>query len=31
MLLAQSGHWRRRIAAVQTDPEPHFVNRKSLL
>jgi hypothetical protein len=26
---AQSGHWRLGIAAVQTDPEPHFVDRKS--
>jgi hypothetical protein len=27
----QSGHWQLKIAAVQLDPEPHFVDRKSLL
>jgi hypothetical protein len=27
--LTQSGHERLRIAAVQLDPEPHFVDRKS--
>jgi len=30
-LLTQSGHRRLRIIAVRTDPEPHFVDRKSLL
>jgi hypothetical protein len=30
-LLAQSGHEPLRIAAVQTDPEPHFADHKSLL
>jgi hypothetical protein len=30
-LLAQSGHSRFTIAAVQLEPQPHFVDRKSLL
>jgi len=30
-LLIQSGHSRFAIAAVQFDPETHFVGRKSLL
>ena len=30
-LLTQSRHLRFTIAAVQLDPEPHFVDRKSLL
>jgi hypothetical protein len=30
-LLAQSGHSRFTIAAMQLDPEPHFAGRKSLL
>jgi len=30
-LLTQSGHEQLKIAAVQTDPEPHFAGRKSLL
>jgi hypothetical protein len=30
-LMTQSGHERLRIAAAQTDPEPHFAGRKSLL
>jgi hypothetical protein len=30
-LLTQSGHRRDKIAALQLDPEPHFVDRKSLL
>jgi len=28
LLLTQSGHERFRIAAMQLDPEPHFVSRK---
>ena len=31
LLLTQSGHSRFTIAAVQLDPKPHFVGRKSLL
>jgi len=30
-LLAQSRHWRLKFAAVQLDPEPHFVGRKLLM
>jgi hypothetical protein len=26
--MTQSGHRGRRIAALQTDPNPHFVGRK---
>jgi hypothetical protein len=29
--LAQSGHQRLKIAAVQNDPQPRFAGRKSLL
>jgi len=29
--MTQSGHSRFTIAAVQLEPEPHFVDRKSLL
>jgi hypothetical protein len=29
--MTQSGHARFTIAAVQLDPEPHFVGRKSLM
>ena len=31
LLMTQSGHERLRIAAVQPDPEPHFVGRKLLM
>jgi hypothetical protein len=31
LLLTQSGHGRLKIAAVQLDLEPHFVDRNSLL
>ena len=31
LLLAQSGHERLRIAALQTDPETHFAAHKFLL
>jgi hypothetical protein len=31
LLLTQSGHWRLRIGALQTDPETHFGDRKFLL
>ena len=30
-LLTQSGHSRPTIAAVQLEPAPHFIDRKSLL
>jgi hypothetical protein len=31
LLLTQSGHEGLGIAAVQTDPETHFIDGKSLL
>jgi len=31
LLLTQSGHERLKIAAVQTDPETHFIGGKTLL
>jgi hypothetical protein len=31
LLLTQSEHRRFRIAAAQTDPEPHFAGRKRLM
>jgi len=29
--LTQSGHEGPKVAAVQSEPEPHFVGRKSLM
>ena len=31
LLLTQSGHGRLRIATVQTNPQPRFAERESLL